>query len=512
VKKGQTRAQWTREELHILDHFALAIVKGRYAQATGAVDAFRAALGRAGLARRHPDGQLSAMLRRRARALGRSNQVPRWTPAENRIIDRFAGRIVEGRYASTRAAVTECWEELVRARTAAGRTPGAVAQRLSARTREMGRDPAPPSWSRHEAQVARRFAAAVLAGRYPTVSAAVPDCRRVLSSIPHAHRRTAIAVRAKLEELSRTMGRPNPEPRWSTDEDRVLGRYARAVVQGKYVSVAAAVTDCLKALDRTATPGRRQAGGVLSRLRDRTRALGRKQPRQDWSPEENAVVDRFVSLVFAGHYRSIPQAVGDCAATLEALWHETPADRRPPAPHARESVANQMWAHANLVKLPRFGSIWNEDEMRIVDRYARAVIEHRYPSVRRAAAICHRALRCYHSRTRFGLLAPDAVAEVRPFQSVHFQVLRRAREIGRNRLPFRHWTAEEKGISARWTRRYDKHRQGRRRANLTTLAKMMQAELDRRGYYRGLRACKNELLSERKLLVEQRLRPARSGS
>ena len=92
----------------------------------------------------------------------------------------------------------------------------------------------------------------------------------------------------------------------------------------------------------------------------------------------------------------------------------------------------------------------------------------------------------------------DNPSEVRTLPGVFDQVLTRAKQIAPFQIPHRRWTAEERRIAARWTRKYDLHMRGRLVMNLLTIAALLQAELGRKGYYRNVQACVTEIVTQRR--------------
>ena len=107
----------------MLDSYARAVARGRYRSALEASREFEQDLKR--LLRRYPGAKWLAqprtlcaiypVLSRRARVFGRSAYVT-WSPEENRLLDRLAGRVVSGRCRSAKQAALEFLQETARLR------------------------------------------------------------------------------------------------------------------------------------------------------------------------------------------------------------------------------------------------------------------------------------------------------------------------------------------------------------------------------------------------------------
>jgi len=359
----------------------------------------------------------------------------------------------------------------------------------------MKRKRSPKRWTSEELRIADRFIRAIAKGRYATTTGAVPAFRAALATAGLVDRRADSALAARLRLRGQRQGQLNRQPRWVPAEGQVIDRYARAVVAGEYPNVLAAVPECQVALRRANPQIQRLSGGVKNRLRARTHELGRNKAWRAWTPEEDAVVDRYARAVFAGRYRHVGQAAPDCTAAIEKLWQSLPAGSRPSTPRPEYSVHLHMSRHASGLGLRRTSS-WREGELRVVDRYARGVVEHRYRDASHASVPCHRALKRYHARIGADSLGGSVKCEIRNLSSVHGKLQERVRRLDPSHLPSRRWTDAEAAIAAKWVREYDHERRNKRRADLRPLTLKMQADLDRSGYCRSLRACENRLLKE----------------
>ncbi len=500
--------RWTASELRIVDRFARAIIRGKYPNAAAAVADCRHTLARAGLPFHHPPLQVGDKLWRRARYLGREPCIAYWSSDEDQVVDRFAHSIADGEYPSARAATADCRKALAEAGLTRGRHDSAVENRLVVRSRAYGRAPAYTRWTSGEVKIAERFARALVRSKYPSMTAAVAGCQCALKQAGFRTRRTSHAVRAGLSERSRALGRTIRDLRFTPQEKRVIDRFARAIINGRYPGAVAAVADCQRELGRVRPSERRAAVTLAIRLRIRVRALGRIQTHNPWTREENRLISCFAERVVRGRYPGAPQAAVDCKAALDRLRYRH-QDRQGPLPvRTVEKVTDRLWARLARLGTPRAHRLWSAAELRVIDRYAHAVIKHRYPTLASAVPDCWKAVNRLDSAVRERRSGKRDKLAVRSQQTVHSQLFDRTREIAHNQIPQRRWTADEDRLVTKWARKYDLHRRGKLRMNIKTIAGMLQAELGRRDYYRSLRACISRVYEGRRRL---RRRPGRKA-
>ena len=116
---GRHSVHLTTDEVAVLQRYAVAVKRGRYANAVLAVDDCRAALERL---RRSTGSQTPPRTRQalhrqlflRARALGRPRIRVRWHDAERKVLDRFARAVARGTILTARGAGEACVEALNR--------------------------------------------------------------------------------------------------------------------------------------------------------------------------------------------------------------------------------------------------------------------------------------------------------------------------------------------------------------------------------------------------------------
>jgi len=224
---------------------------------------------------------------------------------------------------------------------------------------------------------------------------------------------------------------------------------------------------------------------------------GRTPSRVRWTREETALLDRFAAAVAQNRFRTARGAGPACREAISRLHRRFPGRYAGFPERSLSTIQHGIWPRVARLKYRWFNSQWFASEIAIVDRYARAVIAHRFPSVRAASKACSRAINLMHARVaqRRGRRRPGVVRTV---SAVSDRVLTRAKEIAPYQLPNRRWTATERRIAARWARRYDQHMRGKLTMNLLTIAALLQAELGRRGYYRNVQACVTEIVTQRR--------------
>lgn len=455
------------------------------------------------------------------RAAGRTRRAARdrWTRAELRVMERFAQAVVLGRYRSVRQAAPECRRQLERLEPGrerfVTRTRTGVAGRLYLRVAELGRSPARALWSRSELRVAERFARAVISGEYVSSRAATHDCRRELAR--HRRRvgqdrrrpappRTELAVKLRLQATVRRLEPDRPtvnDLRWTKQELRIADRYALKVATGFYPHTGAAARDCRRELARLARAAkhrvRRSRANVRRVLDERIRVLSLPPSGRHWTAEEERVVDRYARAVAAGRFRHALAAAERCTAELNRLRQQHPERYRSSYLRKVGTVHGRLWPRVAQLRYPWSHTKWTAAERRIANRYARAAIGHEYPNLMAASRACSQELAGLNRPA--GRPGSKSADPIRLLHSVHDMLLKHTRRMDWKRLPYRVWSEEELRIGAPWVEKYNLHRKGKAVAGLGTLAAMMQARLDRHGYYRGLQACKMHLIEGRRRAV-----------
>jgi hypothetical protein len=288
---------------------------------------------------------------------------------------------------------------------------------------------------------------------------------------------------------------------WSQPELQVIERYARAVLSGKYAHAVLAVDDCRAALARLARPEART--GAQPSVRSRVSVhrmlilfalkLGRKRSRARWLPAEKAVLDRFARAVAENRYQTAREAGPVCRDAITALHRRFPARFAGIPERSIHTIQHELWPRVAKLRFRWFNSNWSQPELDLIDRYARRALAHRCLTLRHAARECCVAINRLLARIERRRTGRSKQEIVRTVPAVYDQLFTRTRELGPNQLPYRRWTAAEQRVAARWASKYFLHRRGKLRMNRMTIAGLMQAELGRLGYYRGLTACATEV-------------------
>lgn len=276
-----------------------------------------------------------------------------------------------------------------------------------------------------------------------------------------------------------------------------MDRFAQAVMDGRYAHAKAAVPSCRAALEKLRKSSRdkqplpvRGPEGTHAVLLKRARLLGRPRILVRWLDGERALLDRFAKAVADGRFRTAREAGWACQAAITELHRRYPVRYAGRPVRSIHTIQHDLWPRVARLRDRWFNSHWSDAELRLVDRYARAVITHKYPHIRAAARACGDAINLMHSRHM------GRKVMVRTLSGVFDQILTRAYELGRFKLPHRRWTDEERRVAARWVRKYALHRRGKLRMNLFTVAGMLRDELERLGYYRTVTGCVAEIVTQ----------------
>jgi hypothetical protein len=296
---------------------------------------------------------------------------------------------------------------------------------------------------------------------------------------------------------------------WLRGEEAVLDRFARLVRDGRYSNAVLAVEPCRAALQRLRrrtdpSLAPRTRSGIHRQLILRARAQGRPRIRVRWHEGELAVLDRFARAVAAGRFKTARGAGRACQEALSRLHARYPKKYAGVHERSLATLQHRIWPRVARLRYRWYNSQWASEERALVDRYAAAVVAHRFPHIRAAARACQAALNRLHRRH-------GGVAGVRTLGAVFDQVFDRAHALNARQLPHRWWTPEERRVARSWMLRYDRHRRGRSRMNLHTAAEMMRAELGRMGYYRNQQACVAEIWTQRAAMLGCPRRSARQA-
>jgi hypothetical protein len=253
-------------------------------------------------------------------------------------------------------------------------------------------------------------------------------------------------------------------------ETRIERRYAKALAEARYRTAFEAAEPCLLELRRAGLGRGLNEAEVAATLRHLSLALGRRLKYRHWNAAENRILDRFARKVASGRYASANAAIGDCRAALE---------RAGLCDHVGERTIGNKLRHRSHQLGRRFVFLhWTPSQNRIVVRYARAIVSGRYPHAPAALPDCLSAMKA----------AGERIIRVSR-EAVKSKLWYTARKLGLESRASR-WTTSEEDVGREWTRKYHRHKTGRSRMGLSTIARMMQSELRRLGFERTCCACK----------------------
>lgn len=372
----------------------------------------------------------------------------RWSPQEDWVLDRYVHGLLTGRYSDVSAAARECcrqWNRLGRARRGRmqARTYFAIRTRMADHARQRGRGRVKePNWSPQEKRVLDAYARAVQRGRFGTALAATRAYCQDLVSLarkyrkarwPLAARSQHAVYRALLKRLN-ALGRQRVLVPWSGPELQLLDRYVRRLVNGQCRDAKDAARQFLRETGELwhRHPRlewlrvRRTFVAAHAQIVRRAQSLGRFKSLH-WGSRELAVVDHYVHALLAGRFRSVPDAYRECRHKLAALRRDFPSARWAAAPRTTSAVLHMITERTVALARRWPGTRWTPQELRVVERFSRALVRGRYPAVRQAAAECQGALE------RLSMRYPRAqwLATRRPFSGTYEQVRRVSLRLGR---------------------------------------------------------------------------------
>ncbi|MBM3323028.1 hypothetical protein FJY69_06085 [candidate division WOR-3 bacterium] len=299
----------------------------------------------------------------------------RWTPAECRVVRRFARALVSGRLPTERTAARACLDALVKARFPVQRTLSGVQYRIVLEAAKLGRRPCRKHWSTAEDRVVDHFARAVVRHDYRDATAAAPDCLLALARVRPGFPRNVTMTAARIGARALELGRRQVHVIWTPGELRLLNTLARQVSSGRFQEMRQASRAFVAEMKRRgkARPVHpRTLDAVDRKLWHVARDAGLAWGFRDWSAEEERVVDRFVERYAQGEYRSVRRAARYCLEELERL-----AERRRQSGRGRPFVRSFSAVQQRLLRRsirrglfrPAFRR-WRASEQRIAAVFA----------------------------------------------------------------------------------------------------------------------------------------------
>jgi hypothetical protein len=264
---------WTKGELRLLRRQASALARRECPDAKTAVCRYKRACERAGLATRHPDQVIQTRVIILARAMGGEPIAPRFGPEELRVVAGFSRALARNEYPHGKSAVADCIQALARAGLAHRRCETRLAALINAGAWKLGWQGKFVEWDARDLRVIEQFARELVAGRYPSIAAASLACRRSLERAGRFGTRTEDGLTSKLRRVALAMRGSQFMPRWKRDELRVVDRFARAYMRGRYPNAAAAAAECRRALERAGLHAHPRRDAVTAKLLQRVHEL-----------------------------------------------------------------------------------------------------------------------------------------------------------------------------------------------------------------------------------------------
>jgi hypothetical protein len=306
---------------------------------------------------------------------------------------------------------------------------------------------------------------------------------------------------------------------WSPREERTIDRYARALADGSYRTVAVAAQGCLHDLRRHRRGKSRAALQESAHLRirnllsHRAKQLGWDWFTTRWRADEREILERHVRAQTRPGHTSLCREARACWLELEQL-------------HRRIAIGDPNWRNSFRSRTPATirtylgrltlkagrtprGPSWYPSEIDVIRRHARILLAGKYLDAHAAAAACQGEL----SKLRHRLVRQDptlARTAPRTHVAVYEQLRRYAHGFNR-RWPKTRWTDAEMKLCRQWIRWYERYRGVRRLRPWETLASGLQEELERLNSRRTLSACRARFWKEWKRQHGLALPHGRSG-
>ncbi len=309
--------RWSEAENRVADRFARAIVSGRYPNVNQALPDCRRELAPIAPGLQRTEDAVAWKLLCRAYDFGLPRRMQFWTDQEKRLLDSHAAALARGECPDTRTAVRQVKQAFERAGLEARHHDSAILDRVIARSHALGWPLQAVPFSPEEDRVLDRFSRALVRNEYARGMAAVADCRRALARAGIASPRGDAMIARRINDRARALGWGAEFAPWSAAGVRIIDRFARALVSGRYPSIVAATRACRPALERAGQLGNRTDGGLRAKLRKQALGMNKAGFRPRWNAEELRVLDRFARAIIRGAYPTASAAAEPCRRALE---------------------------------------------------------------------------------------------------------------------------------------------------------------------------------------------------
>jgi len=345
----------------------------------------------------------------------------------------------------------------------------------------------PIPWHTKEKRIVLLGARGLWNGRFESEGAAMRACRAALAGAGFEGRHTVEAIRDRIRTESRRLSKPPSRAYWTATEDRVIDRFARAVVRHEYRDATAAAGVCRKVLARRKHSYPRTDIAVAARIWARSLEYGRKQTLVRWTLEERRVLRKLAPEVSSGRFREVRHAARAFQARM-ARKRRASADGSKIPVRTLESTVQQLKREARETGLAWGFRDWSREEDRIVDSFIDRYSNNEFRSFRSAAKACRAELRRLDADR---LKHPERGRPYgRSFLAVHQHLSKRAHERDTPMPRFRMWRGPEQRIAARYSEQLTAEG---KKPDTWEAATVLRRSLRRRGYQRTLAACKAEL-------------------
>ena len=308
---------WSEAEERVVNRFARAVASGRYPNVKQALPECRRDLAPVAPGLERTEAAVAWKLLCRAYDFGLPRRMHFWTDQERRLLERHALALARGEYPDAKTAVGQVKRAFEQAGMEARHPDGSIHDLVLIRSRALGRPVHSNPFSPEEDRVIDRFSRALVRHEYPYGMAAVADCRRALAQAGIASPRGDAMIARRINDRARALGWGSKFTPWSASGARTIDRFARALISGRYPTIAAASRACRSALERAGQFGSRTDGGLRAKLRIQALGMGRPELRPRWTAEELHVLDGFARAVLRGAYPTASEAAPRCVRALE---------------------------------------------------------------------------------------------------------------------------------------------------------------------------------------------------
>jgi len=342
-------ARWRPEELKVIDHYLGLVAARQYPSVRKVAEACRNELRRRRLGERTVGTTRIKMILRARQGNFRWPGV-HWSDGEKMVIRRHARALLRSGDRSARSATLACQRDIqrlplldrkgIRQRPSSGRGFTSVYEHLVAVAHSLGWSRQSYGWASWENRTLRRYARALIEGRFSDAPGAARACRNELIRLARDRTsgeprptRTVGAIVLKMKSLVARTRLARNRSRLSHEELGVIERYARCVGDGEYDSWKDAARACATEINRKAnaaalrSPLRvRKAKGhsmhtIHTRILEIAHRLKLRGPRRIlWTDREERICAAWIR--WYERHRSAPRHRGVWTETISGMQEE----------------------------------------------------------------------------------------------------------------------------------------------------------------------------------------------